>query len=39
VEAVGPRRFPGGAHIEAALVQFPDGTTAAVPLGDLERYV
>jgi hypothetical protein len=39
VEAVGPRRFPGGAHLEAALVQFPDGTTAAVPFGDLERYV
>lgn len=39
VGAVGPRRFPGGAHLEAALVQFPDGTTAAVPLGDLERYV
>ena len=39
VEAVGSRRFPGGAHLEAALVQFPDGTTAAVPLGDLERYV
>jgi hypothetical protein len=39
MEAVGPRRFAGGAHLEAALVQFPDGTTAAVPLGDLERLV
>jgi hypothetical protein len=39
MEAVGPRRFPGGAHLEAALVAFPDGTTAAVPLGDLERFV
>ncbi len=39
VEAVGPRRFPGGAHLEAALVQFPDGQIAAVPLGDLERFV
>lgn len=38
VEAVGLRRFPGGAHLEAALVQFPDGTSAAVPLGDLERF-
>ena len=38
VEAIGPRRFPGGAHLEACLVQFPDGTTAAVPLGDLERF-
>ncbi len=39
VEAVGPRRFPGGAHLEAAVVEFPDGTTAAVPLGDLERFI
>ena len=39
LETVGPRRFPGGAHLEAALVEFPDGTTAAVPLGDLERFV
>ena len=39
VEAVGPRWFPGGAHLEAALVQFPDGTTVAVPMGDLERFV
>lgn len=39
LEAIGARRFPGGVHLEACLVQFPDGTTAAVPLGDLERYV
>ena len=39
LETVGRRRFPGGAHLEAALVEFPDGTTAAVPLGDLERFV
>jgi hypothetical protein len=39
LEAVGPRRFAGGAHLEAGLVRFPDGTTAAVPLGDLERFV
>jgi hypothetical protein len=39
VEAIGARRFPGGAHLEACLVQFPDGTAAAVPLGDLERFV
>ena len=39
VEAIGRRRFPGGVHLEACLVCFPDGTTAAVPLGDLERFV
>lgn len=39
VEAIGARRFPGGVHLEACLVRFPDGTTAAVPLGDLERFV
>lgn len=39
LEAVGARRFAGGAHLEAGLVRFPDGTTAAVPLGDLERFV
>lgn len=39
VEAIGPRRFTGGVHLEAGLVHLPDGTTAAVPLGDLERFV
>lgn len=39
VEAIGPRRFAGGVHLEAGLVQLPDGTHAAVPLGDLERFV
>ncbi len=39
VEAIGPRRFPGGVHLEACLVRFPDGTTAAVPIGNLERFV
>jgi hypothetical protein len=39
LEAVGVRRFAGGAHLEAGLVRFPDGSTAAVPLGDLERFV
>jgi hypothetical protein len=39
VEAVGPRRFAGGVHLEAGLVRFPDGSVAAVPLGDLERFV
>ncbi len=39
LQAVGPRRFAGGAHLEAALVRFPDGTTAAVPMGDLERFI
>ena len=38
VEALGPRRFAGRVHLEAGLVRLPDGTTAAVPLGDLERY-
>jgi hypothetical protein len=39
VEAIGPRRFAGGVHLEAGLVRFPDGSLAAVPLGDLERFV
>jgi hypothetical protein len=39
VEAIGPRRFAGGVHLEAGLVHLPDGTNAAVPLGDLERFV
>jgi hypothetical protein len=39
VEAIGPRRFPGGVHLEAGLIRFADGSTAAVPIGDLERFV
>jgi hypothetical protein len=39
LQAVGARHVAGGAHLEAGLVRFPDGTTAAVPLGDLERFV
>ena len=39
VRAVGPRRFAGGVHLEAGIVHLPDGTTAAVPIGDLERFV
>jgi hypothetical protein len=39
VEAIGPRRFAGGAQLEAGIVHLPDGTIAAVPLGDLERFV
>ena len=39
LEAIGPRRFAGGVHLEAGLIRLPDGTTAAVPLGDLERFV
>lgn len=39
VRAIGRRRFAGGVHLEAGIVQLPDGTTAAVPLGDLERFV
>ena len=36
---LGRRRFPGGVHLEAGRVRFPDGTTTAIPLGDLERFV
>ena len=39
LEAIGPRRFAGGGHLEAGMVRFPDGSLAAVPLGDLERFV
>jgi hypothetical protein len=35
---VGPRRFPGGVHLEAGTVRFDDGSVVAVPLGDLERF-
>jgi hypothetical protein len=35
---LGPRRFAGGVHLEAAAVRLEDGTTVAVPLGDLERF-
>lgn len=35
---VGPRRFPGGVHLEAGAVRLEDGTTVALPLGDLERF-
>ena len=39
MEAIGARRFGGGVHLESGLVQFADGSSAAVPLGDLERFV
>jgi hypothetical protein len=39
VRAIGPRRFAGGVQLEAGIVHLPDGTKAAVPLGDLERFV
>ena len=35
---LGPRRFAGGVHLEAAAVHFDDGPTVAVPIGDLERF-
>ena len=35
---VGPRRFAGGVHLEAGTVRFEDGSTVAVPLGDVERF-
>ena len=39
VGPLGPRRFAGGVHLEAAAIRFDDGRTVAVPLGDLERFV
>lgn len=39
VGPLGPRRFAGGVHLEAAAVRFDDGRTVAIPLGDLERFV
>ncbi len=39
VSAIGPRRFAGGVHLEAGIVLLPDGTEAAIPIGDLERFV
>ena len=39
IRAIGPRRFPGGVHLEAGIVHLPDGMDAAIPLGDLERFV
>ena len=39
LEAIGARRFAGGVHLEAGLIRLPDGTTTAVPIGDLERFV
>ena len=35
---LGPRRFAGGVHLEAAAVRCADGATVAVALGDLERF-
>ncbi|MHB8458791.1 MAG: hypothetical protein ACYDAK_00260 [Candidatus Limnocylindrales bacterium] len=34
----GIRRFRAGIHLEAGIVRFADGSRAAVPLADLERY-
>lgn len=39
VGILGPRRFVGGVHLEAAAVRLPEGVTIAVPIGDLERFV
>jgi hypothetical protein len=39
VEAIGPRRYLGGVQLETGIVQLPDGTDAAIPLGDLERFI
>jgi hypothetical protein len=35
---LGPRRFGGGIHLEAASVRLSDGSSVAVPLGELERF-
>ena len=35
---VGQRRFAGGVHLEAGGVRLDDGSTVAVPIGDLERF-
>jgi hypothetical protein len=35
----GPRRFPGGLHLEAGLVRFDDEWPVPIPLADLERLV
>jgi hypothetical protein len=37
--AAGRRRFAGGVDLEAGRVRLNDGSTVAVPLGDLERFV
>lgn len=34
----GMRRFAGGVHLEAGLVEAADGLVTAIPLGDLERF-
>jgi hypothetical protein len=39
VGAIGPRRFHGGVQLDAGIIHLPDGTEAAVPIGDLERFV
>jgi len=39
VGAAGRRRFSSGVDLEAGHVRLTDGTTVAIPLGDLERFV
>jgi hypothetical protein len=39
LEAAGLRRFSTGVDLEAGHVRLSDGSTVAVPLGDLERFV
>ena len=34
----GPRRFPAGVTLEAALVRFGERPPVAIPIGDLERF-
>jgi hypothetical protein len=37
--AAGRRRFGGGVDLEAGRVRLADGSTVAIPLGDVERFV
>ena len=39
IGAAGPRRFSMGVDLESGHVRLTDGSTVAVPLGDLERFV
>jgi hypothetical protein len=36
--SAGPRHFGGVAPLEAGRIRLADGSTVAIPLGDLERF-
>jgi hypothetical protein len=38
LDVVGLRRFTGGVHVEAALVELDGEAPIEMPLGDLERF-